>query len=60
MKNILKYLGLIKIDLKTLHWTTSEELKKSYLIVLIFALILGSYVFGLDYFLTYFYKLIIF
>lgn len=60
MKKIFKYFGLIKNDLKTMHWATAIELRKSYFIVLGIALLIGTYVFMLDYTLTFLYKLIIF
>lgn len=60
MKKLFKYFGLIKNDIKTIHWPIQEELKKSFIIVLVLALLLGTYVFSLDYFFTLLYKLIIF
>lgn len=60
MVKALKYFGLIKNDLKTMHWASVKELKKSYIVVLTISALIGSYVFLLDYLLTFSYKLIIF
>jgi preprotein translocase SecE subunit len=60
MKKIFSYFGLIKNDIKTIHWPKKEELYKSYAIVLVLALCLGVYIFGIDYVFTSMYKLIIF
>lgn len=60
MKKIFKYFGLIKNDLKTIHWPKREELNKSFITVMVLALFLGFYVFAWDYLLTSLYKLIIF
>lgn len=60
MVKALKYFGLIKNDLKTMHWASVKELKKSYIVVLTISALIGTYVFLLDYLLTFLYKLIIF
>lgn len=60
MKKIFNYFGLLKNDIKTIHWPKKEELYTSYAIVLVLALCLGLYIFGVDYLFTSMYKLIIF
>jgi len=60
MKKIFNLFAMIKHDLRTMHWPTSTETQKSFFIVMILALILGVYVFGLDTLFTELYQLIIF
>lgn len=60
MKNIVNFFGLLKHDIRTMHWPKKEDLIKSYFIVLATALVLGLYIFGLDYFFTAIYQKIIF
>lgn len=60
MNRVIKYFGLIKNDLRTMHWASGKELKKSFSIVLLISALIGFYVFVLDTTLTSLYKLIIF
>ncbi len=60
MKKVLKYFGLLKNDVRTIHWPKKEELQNSFIVVLLLAAFLGTYIFGLDYLFTALYKTIIF
>lgn len=60
MKKVFKYFGLLKHDIRTINWPKQDELQKSFIVVLLLAAFLGSYIFGLDYIFTLLYKMIIF
>tara|TARA_B110000263_G_scaffold21763_1_gene17053 strand:- start:311 stop:499 length:189 start_codon:yes stop_codon:yes gene_type:complete len=48
MKNFLKYFSSVKLEMKKVSWSTKQELINSTLIVFIFAVLVGIFLWLLD------------
>jgi preprotein translocase subunit SecE len=53
MQRFQKYLTEVVKELKKVTWPTWDELKGSTMVVILFSIVMGVYIAGIDFILTY-------